>query len=232
MSDFHSYWAKVQGLDIHYKCLGEGEPVILLHGAANDWHEWEKNISSLSNSFRVYVPDLPGYGLSQMPELPVAPSWGADFLKGFLKAMDIQFVHLVGHSMGGMGALSFALDYPERVKKLMLVNSGGLGELSRKGTLILQLTSGIRRLAGKERKFTYAESSADDWVFLNRLPELKPKTMIVWGDKDIYLPVSQAKRAYKLIPDCRLHIFPHCGHAPQREYVEEFNNLVYKFLTE
>jgi pimeloyl-ACP methyl ester carboxylesterase len=232
MLDFHSYWAKVQGLDIHYKCQGKGEPVILLHGAANDWHEWEKNIDALSHSFRIYVPDLPGYGLSQMPEVPIASNWGADFLDGFVKAIGIPSAHLVGHSMGGMGAIAFALEHPDRVKKLILVNSGGLGDLSRRGKFILRLASGIRKLAGKERKFTYAESTADDWVFRDRLPELKPQTMIVWGDKDIYLPVSQAKQAHSLIPDCRLHIFPRCGHAPQREYTEEFNNLVRQFLNE
>ena len=151
---------------------------------------------------------------------------------GFLDAMDIESTHLTGHSMGGMGAIAFALKHPDRVKKLILVNSGGLGDLTRRGKLILRLASGVRRLKGKERKFTYAESTADDWVFLNRLPELKPQTMIVWGDKDIYLPVSQAKRAHSLIPDCLLHIFPNCGHAPQREYTEEFNNLVLHFLNE
>lgn len=232
MVDSHSYWAKVGGLDIHYQHLGEGEPVILLHGAANDWHEWEKNIAALSRSFRIYAPDLPGYGLSQMPEAPISPSWGAEFLKDFLMAMGIQSAHFVGHSMGGIGVLSFALTYPEKVKKLILVDSGGLGEFSRRGRWLFNLTSGMRRLAGKEKKLTFAESSSDDWIFLDRLPELKPPTMIVWGDNDMYLPASQARQAHSLIPNCRLHIFPRCGHAPQREYTEEFNRLVCQFLSE
>jgi pimeloyl-ACP methyl ester carboxylesterase len=229
--DDHSYWTKVQGLDIHYKRLGKGQPVIFIHGAANDWHEWKKNLAFLAQNFQVYALDLPGYGQSQPADVPVSPAWAASFLSDFMKVLDLSSAHIVGHSMGGMVAMVFALDHAEMVNKLVLVNSGGLGDLSRRGWLILQLTKIPKKLLGKEKN-KYLKSTKDDWIFIKRLPDIKPKTMVIWGDKDIYLPVSQAKLAHSLIPDCKLHIFPQCGHAPQRESVDEFNNLIYQFLSE
>ncbi len=226
----HSYSTKVQGLDIHYKCLGKGQPIILIHGAANDWHEWEKNLAFLAQSFQVYALDLPGYGQSQPADVPVSPTWSASFLNDFMEALDLPSAHIVGHSMGGMVAMVFALEHPEMVNKLVLVNSGGLGDISRRGWLIFHLARIAKKLLGKEKN-KYLKSTKDDWIFVNRLSEIKPRTMIVWGAKDIYLSASQAKLAHSLIPDCQLQIFPHCGHAPQRERIEEFNKLICQFLT-
>jgi len=229
--DDHSYWTKVQGLDIHYKRLGQGQPIIFIHGAANDWHEWKENLHFFAHSFQVYALDLPGYGQSQPANAPVSPAWSVAFLNDFMKSLDISAAHIVGHSMGGMVAMVFALEYPEKVNKLILVNSGGLGDISRRGSLILHLGLIMRKLQGKEKN-KYLKSTKDDWIFVNRLPEVKTKTLIIWGYKDMYLSVSQAKMAHGLIPDCKLHIFPQCGHAPQRESIDEFNNMVCKFLSE
>jgi 2-hydroxy-6-oxonona-2,4-dienedioate hydrolase len=63
------------------------------------------------------------------------------------------------------------------------------------------------------------------------LPKIKTHTLIIWGKNDRYLPVSQSRKAHKLIPGSHLCILPHCGHAPQREYPEQFNNLVEDFLS-
>lgn len=129
----------MQGLDIHYKCLGKGASVILVHGGANDWHEWQKNIAFIARSFRVYAPDLPGFGLSQSPSTPVSLSWAVSFLRDFMDTLGITAAHLIGHSLGGMVALAFALDFPERVNKLVLTDSAGLGEISQEGWLRLFL---------------------------------------------------------------------------------------------
>lgn len=228
-----SYWLEVDGLNIHFKCLGKGLPVILLHGGANDWHEWEKNLAFLAKGLRVYALDLPGYGLSESPNILVSPSWFRSFLSRFMEALGLREAHLIGHSLGGTIALAFALDFPERVKKIVLVDSASLGEISRKGQLILFLIKGIKRMAGKEKKKPKFETSpTDDWLLTNRLPELKPSVMIVWGENDPYLPVSQARLAHHLIPNSQLHVFPRSRHAPHRERPDKFNHLVYQFLTE
>jgi len=230
VSELPSYQTKVQGLDVHYKCLGKGPPVILLHGSGNDWHEWKKNLVALAQSFQVYAPDLPGFGLSQGLGVPLSGSWGASFLKNFMEVLNIDSAHLIGHSLGGLVALSFALDWPVKVKKLVLVASAGLGEVKSVGRVRLFLIRETKRLFGKEKSPKYKKTPGNGWLLLHRLPELTPETTVVWGDWDPYLSVSQAKLAYGLIPHCQLWIFRRCGHAPQRERSKAFNALISGFL--
>lgn len=226
------YWTKVEGLDVHYKCAGSGMAVILIHGGAGDWSEWQKNLAFLSRNFRVFAPDLPGFGLSGSPDIFVSLPWFSSFLRGFMDALGIGSAHLIGHSLGGTIAMAFALDFPERVEKVVLVDSGGLGELSWQGRLILFLVRGVKRMVGKEKSPSYMPGSMEDWLVINRMSEFKSPAMIVWGKRDPYLPLSQAKLAHSLIQNCQLHVFPRCHHAPQRENSEEFNNLVHQFLME
>ncbi len=225
-----SYWIKVDGLNIHYKCLGEGPKIILLHGGANDWQEWRRNLAFFARNFQVYAPDLPSFGLSEPPPEPVSLHWFSSFLKNFMDVLNITDAHLAAHSLGGSIALSFALDSPERVKKIVLIDSSGLGEISRQGKLLLLLIRGVKRMFGKEKNPKYKDGSLEDWLLVKKLRKITSPVMIVWGARDPYLPVSHAKLAQSLIPNCRLYICAGCYHAPHREHADEFNNLAYQFL--
>jgi pimeloyl-ACP methyl ester carboxylesterase len=226
-----SQWLRLKGLDIHYKCLGEGPPVILIHGHGNDWHEWRENIPRIALSRQVYALDMPGFGLSQPYDLPLSVPWSVAFLADFMGLVEIPQASLVGHSLGGLVALSFALRYPERVLKLALVDSAGLGEMDIKARLYLPLLRGLERvISGKKYPRISHMSSQDRSSLARQLPGLKPDTMIIWGRNDRYLHVSHGELAHLLIPNSTLHIFPGCGHAPQRESPEEFNHLICQFL--
>jgi pimeloyl-ACP methyl ester carboxylesterase len=176
--DIPSYWTEIKGLKIHFKCLGEGPPVILLHGGGNDWHEWRENLVPLSQSFRVYAPDLPGFGLSDPPPTLVSPSWFSSFLKDFMEAVGIKEAHIIGHSLGGTLAIALALDFPEKVKRVVLIDSAGIGPLSRKGQLFLLLLRGLKKVLGKENKPKFKPRSAKEWLLADRLVELRAKVMI------------------------------------------------------
>lgn len=218
------------GLNIHYKCLGKGPPVVFVHGGGNDWHEWKKNLAFIAQRFQVYAPDLPGFGLSQPPETPVSPTWSIGFLKNFLDSLGINNTHLVGHSMGAMMSIAFAASYPKSVKKLILIDASGLGKLSRMGWLLLSIFRTIDRWQGKKRGPKYSVRPIEKWQVLDELTKIKSPTLIVWGRNDIYLPVSHSRLAHTLVPDSQLYIFPCCGHAPQRKYSTRFNSLIMQFL--
>lgn len=226
-----SYWVKVDGLDIHYKRLGKGSPVILIHGGHNDWREWQINLPFLAQWFCVYALDLPGFGLSDSPG-PLSFSWMASFLNNFMRTLEIAGAHIIGHSLGGMLAIKFALDFPEMVKRVVLVDSAGLGEVSPAGQVLLTTIKGIKKVFGKNKEPEYKASSKQDWILVNRLKELRQPVMIAWGGWDLYLPISQARSAQSLIPNCQLYAFRRCRHAPHRENPERFNNLVFQFLEE
>lgn len=234
--DFSSHWVRVQGLNVHYKCFGTGPTLMLLHGNGNDWREWHMNLAFLAQSFRVYALDLPGFGFSDVPNTPVTPRWFSSFLGNLMETLGITDTHLVGHSLGGVISLAFALDFPERVNRIIIVDSAGLGQLSQKGRLLVLLAGGLRRagrILGRGKGPEYKTGGTmQDWLFTDSLPKLKLPVMILWGEKDPYLPVSQARLAQNLIPNSQLYVFPGCHHAPQRECSGKFNSLVYEFLSE
>jgi pimeloyl-ACP methyl ester carboxylesterase len=229
-SDFPDYWVKVAELNIHYKCLGKGPPVVLIHGGGNDWHEWKDNLAFIAQKFQVYAPDLPGFGLSPYPETPVSPSWSTAFLKNLMDSLGIKNTCLVGHSMGAMISIAFAASYPETVKKLVLIDSSGIGKLSRMGRFLLSIFRTVDSWQGKKRGPQYSFSPIEKWQVRDDLPRIQTPTLIIWGQNDIYFPVSHSRLAHNLIPGSQLYIFPCCGHAPQRRYAAKLNSLVTEFL--
>ncbi len=116
----------LNGRSTHYIQLGEGDPVILIHGFNMDTNTWANNIEALAVNHSVYAIDLWGFGYSTRD--PMLPGYAlyTEQLQLFMDALGIEKATLVGHSMGGGTAISFALKYPERVDKLVLVDSTGI----------------------------------------------------------------------------------------------------------
>jgi pimeloyl-ACP methyl ester carboxylesterase len=223
---------KVDGLNIHCKRLGQGYPLILLHGGGNDWREWQQNIFALAGHFQVYAPDLPGFGQSEAPRQAVSRDWSILFIKHLLDALGIGSSYLIGHSMGAMVALAFTGRFPEVVRKLVLVDAVGIGPISRPGQVLLSLIRTINTWQGKRQGPQYQASTMQEWIVPQELTHIKCPTLIMWGQNDRYLPVAQAKVAQRLIADSLLCVFPYCGHAPQREEAERFNQLALQFLVD
>jgi len=110
-----------------YLSAGSGNHVICLHGAGAGAVTWYPSISAVSERFHVLAPDIVGYGESDKPDAPYDRHYFSDWLKGFLVKMKIQKAHIVGLSQGGAIALQFAIENPEMVDKLVLIDSAGLG---------------------------------------------------------------------------------------------------------
>lgn len=110
-----------------YLSSGSGHPLILLHGAGAGAVTWYPSIGAISKHFHVIAPDIVGYGESDKPKAPYDRPYFSNWLKEFLCALNIAKAHIVGLSQGGAIALQFALDNPDMVEKLVLVNSGALG---------------------------------------------------------------------------------------------------------
>ena len=110
------------GLRVTYRLAGEGPPVLLLHGWAASWHVWHDAMLALAaGGFRAYAPDHIGCGDSAKPLSAYTPSAYAAYVDGFVAALGIDQFTLVGHSLGGHIALSYALAHPGKVSRLMLV---------------------------------------------------------------------------------------------------------------
>ncbi len=119
-------YVRAGNLRAHYRAEGEGAPVILIHGAGNDAAEWQHNIEQLSQHYRVYALDLPGYGLSDKPRTSYSLEFFTSFLVDFMKALGLEQASLMGVSLGGAISVAFALAHPQRVAHLVLANSACL----------------------------------------------------------------------------------------------------------
>jgi pimeloyl-ACP methyl ester carboxylesterase len=115
----------VYGLKIRYFEAGNGPAVILLHGLGGESSNWAATISPLSQKYRVIVPDQIGFGRSDKPFINYRVGTLVDFLYGLYKELKIERASLIGNSLGGWTAASFALAYPEKVEKLVLVDAAG-----------------------------------------------------------------------------------------------------------
>ena len=114
---------EVDGLSLHYLVEGRGPADVLLHGLGGYAASWRHNISALADRATVYALDLPGFGRSAKPRADYGLAYFARALHGFLDAIGVSQASLVGHSLGGAVAVTYALTHPTRVERLALLGS-------------------------------------------------------------------------------------------------------------
>jgi 4,5:9,10-diseco-3-hydroxy-5,9,17-trioxoandrosta-1(10),2-diene-4-oate hydrolase len=252
---------------------GKGPAVVLLHGFNHHAEAFVRNIAPLADAgHRVIALDLPGFGRSGMPEMSYSLRGYSDFVARLLDALDIERANIVGNSMGGAIALSFALDRPERVITVTGVDPAGMFEAVPKmwafaatpvARFLMRPFLGHPRLLAESHRRAYhdptlssplqvdriaeaylqpgyrdhilamAESmftAPDEELLWNRLPNMEPSTLIMWGRQDRTLPLRHAYRAAQRIPNAELIVYESCGHLPMYERSEEFNRDLIAFV--
>jgi pimeloyl-ACP methyl ester carboxylesterase len=124
-SQFTRNTAKVGELTISYLKGGRGRPLLYLHGLGG-WGRWESYHLAMGITNLVYAPQLPGWPDGQIPPSVTSVRDYARILVQFLDAVEVNAVDLVGHSFGGWIALCMAVEHPQRVAKLVLIDAMGL----------------------------------------------------------------------------------------------------------
>ncbi|WP_436535778.1 alpha/beta fold hydrolase [Actinoplanes sp. HUAS TT8] len=112
---------------IAYSTAGSGEPLLLVHGLGGSRRTWDHVIEDLAATHTVIAPDLPGHGESDPPAGDYSLGALAAALRDLLVVLGHPAATVIGHSLGGGVALQFAYQFPERVERLVLISSGGLG---------------------------------------------------------------------------------------------------------
>ena len=126
---FEDHYIKAGNVNTRYWLAGEkGSAVILLHGLNCHVEFWEKNIAALAQEHSVFAVDIVGFGRTDKPAIAYTFQQMADFVIDFMNAMNIDKASLVGHSMGGGITMMVAARVPERIEKIVLVDSSGLGK--------------------------------------------------------------------------------------------------------
>ena len=138
-------YIEVAGINTRFWSMGdEGSSVILIHGIGCYIEMWENNINVLSQNHRVYAIDLAGFGYSNKPAVPYSFPYFTQFVVDFMKTLNIERASLIGNSMGGGISLQIAIQFPDKVDKLVLVDSAGSRQ-GINGLASFSFTSSYRR---------------------------------------------------------------------------------------
>lgn len=122
----YSKFAEINGVKLHYQEKGEGTPLILIHGYTSLAYTWSKVFEPLSEHFRVIAVDLKGFGFSEKPDGDYTKREQAVLVSGLLNHLKIEKAWIAGNSMGGDVSINVALQNPDRVEGLILIDSAGV----------------------------------------------------------------------------------------------------------
>jgi 2-hydroxy-6-oxonona-2,4-dienedioate hydrolase len=234
--------------------VGEGEPLVLLHGLFGALSNFEGLIEYFRHHNKVVVPMLP---LFDLDILHTSVGGLQKYVHKFIEARDYKNVHLLGNSLGGHVALVHVLKHPERIKSLILTGSSGLFEngmgdtypkrgdyeyIKKKTELTFydpataskELVDEVYEIVNSRLKVIKIIALAKSAIRNNlgeELNQIKQPTLLIWGNNDTITPPFVGKEFNKLIPNSELHFIDKCGHAPMMEVPGEFNSILHKFLT-
>lgn len=267
-----SHYIEVDGINIHVRFLGEGDPIFLLHGSFSSLHTWDTWQQELSPYFLTISLDFPGHGLTGPDEdTRYSTAEYADLVLRLAEKLNLEKFHLAGNSMGGAVALQIASNRPDKVLTLNLIDAAGapqpevrtldgsdsqtrgggawifkLAENPIFSKVLLKCTP--RFLFAMNMKQVYGDPEKVNEEAIERYYELMlrdgnrqatldrlrtPKslkvdfdrltmpTLILWGAKDSWIPISQAYLLEKAIPKANLVIFENAGHVPMEEIPTE-----------
>ncbi len=228
-----SHSTDVGGIKIHYRRLGSGEPILLLHGWLQETEKYLPLVNELtSRGFEVIFPDLPGFGQSDEPP----SSWDsidyAKFTSKFMQNLNITKYNLVAHSFGGQIAVQISLLNPEQIKSMVLTGAAAIRPRPSLKVVIFQLIAKIGKLLLPKdfgKKLLYFLAGEHDYekaskrmqeVFKNvreqnlksKLPNVTTRTLLLWGAKDGATPLKLGKQMNLLMPNSTLIIFDDIGH--------------------
>jgi pimeloyl-ACP methyl ester carboxylesterase len=122
----HQKWVQVEGAPVNAIDLGEGDPMVFIHGLSGAWVNWLENLPHFARSHRVIAMDLPGFGHSPMPREKISIAGYGRIVDKLLDTLGIERAVIVGNSMGGFIGAEIAIQFSTRVEKLVLISAAGI----------------------------------------------------------------------------------------------------------
>jgi len=135
-----SSFISIDDMNVHYRDVGEGEAILLIHGTGASLHTWEKWINILSTDYRVISFDLPGFGLTGPdPNHNYQISRYTAILDSLMVKLKVDSFHIAGNSLGGLVAWHYTTQFPQKILTLNLIDAAGLPQPGKKPPFIFQL---------------------------------------------------------------------------------------------
>lgn len=246
----------LRGIKIRYVSLGNGKPLLLLHGWGVSLDTFDAMAADLARSFRVTAFDFPGHGGSDLPP----GTWHVDDFVGLtldvIAELGIGRPAILGHSFGGRVAIKLAAARPDAVDRLVLVDAAGVLPRRTAGRVIRRAASrfanGLGRRFGRPgqaiRGAIVRRIASPDYLNAGPLratfvaivnEDLRPvlggiscPTLLIWGDRDDDTPLADARTMEKLIPNASLLVLKNAGHFSYLDQYGRFRLAVIPFLSD
>ncbi len=239
-----------------YVEFGEGTPIVILHGLMGGLSNFDGVADFFpERGYKVIIPELPLYTLSL---LKTNVGNFAKYIRDFIELQGYDKVILLGNSLGGHIALLTTKLYPEHIKALVITGSSGLYESAmgesypKKGdyeyikqkaenvfydpaVATKEIVDDVYSTVNDRNKLIRTLAIAKSAIRHNMskdLPRMHTPTCIIWGKQDSVTPPEVAKDFHDLLPDSSLYWIDKCGHAAMMEHPQEFNEILYKWLSE
>ena len=242
---------------IHYFEGGAGEPLVLVHGLGGRALDFAPIMPALARDHRVFALDLLGYDGSDRPDVDYSVTLETGILRQFLDSQGLTRVDLAGWSMGGWIAMQYAAQRPERVRRLVLLDSAGLKftptfdlHLLAPHTMtdIRELEKLLTPRPGRVPAFILRDflrqKRAEDWMIERtvanmttgrelmdgKLANVTMPVLIVWGKQDVLTPLSAAEALRREMPQSALVVLDGCGHIAPIECHDRVLQEMQRFL--
>ena len=247
----------INGLSVYYEVQGKGAPILLLHGWGVDSGSLRpvSNLLKEQTESRVTALDFPGFGYSDGLSAAWCVQDYVQFLLAFMDELKVERAVLLGHSFGGRVAIKLAAQHPQRVDRLILVDSAGIKPprtpayylrvaaaktLNLTGRTFpgLQQTALFKKAQSGLGSADYRRAGALRSTFVRVvnedlracLPLIHSPTLLIWGEKDRETPLSDARIMRDTIPGARLEVIPGAGHFSYLDNFAAFSELLLGFL--
>jgi pimeloyl-ACP methyl ester carboxylesterase len=255
-----SEYVEAGGYRLHYfeAGPGDGTPLVLVHGLGDRGEAWAAMIPALArDGFHVWVPDLLGYGRSPRPDVDYSIPLEEKTVVDFMQAVHVPKADVGGWSMGGWVAMKLTLDHPEMVDRLVVYDSAGVyfpatwqpelftpSDEAGVRQLISMLTPEPPVLPDFAAAAMARKLQANAWVVKRslasmvtgrdlldfRLHGISQPMLIVWGSKDVLIPLSAGEAIHERVPQSVLNVMDGCGHIAPSECAGQVVKSTVDFL--
>lgn len=224
-------FAEVNGIRMYYETLGEGEPLVLLHGFGTSGALWEPLVEAFAEDYKLIIPDLRGHGRSTNFTNQFTHRQSALDVYALLDELKIDEFRGMGISTGGMTLIHMATQQPERPDAIVLIGATAYFPEEARDVMRKTTVEGMserdwednrarHKLGDDQIRALYQQfhdfgDSYDDMNFTPPyLSTIRARTFVVHGDRDKFFPIPMPLEMYRSIPNSYLWIIPNGGHVP------------------
>lgn len=231
---------------VHYEALGRGKPLLFLHDWLGSWRYWVPTMVDMSSSYRAYALDFWGFGDSDKVTGRYSVAGYVGQVELFMDQMGIGKVPIIGHGLGGVVGVHFALSHPDRVEQLMMVNAPlSSSDIARSlsgfsgGDNPAKVILGRKLKAYEEVDMEASKTDANAVVqsvksamnqnLFDTIEDLDLPIMLICGREDPIIQVPEDD----MLEDLNYNVFPFffdAAHYPMLEETSKFNRLLRDFL--